>query len=134
MTLDRSLIGSSTEPVTFEVERGAAVRLAEAIGDPHPAYAEGTAAPPTFPTTFGFRMRHEALDAIEPSRFIHGDQEFAYERPLRDGDRLTCVSTITDVTEKETRLGTAHFVIVETAGRDEAGEVVYTARSTLIVR
>jgi hypothetical protein len=134
VTLDRSLIGSASEPATFEVEKGIAVRLAEAIGDPHPAYAEGIATPPTFPTTFQFRMRHPALSEIDPSRFIHGEQEFEYERPLRDGDRITCVTRIADVNEKETRLGTAHFVVTETEGRDESGALVFTARSTAIVR
>ena len=96
------------------------MRLAEAIGDEQPAYAEGTAAPPTFPTTFNFRLPVPSLRAIDPARFIHGDQEYAYERPLRAGDRITCVAKIADVNEKETRLGTATFVVVETEGRDQA--------------
>ena len=89
-----SNIGDASEPVTFDVERGAIVRLAEAIGDDQPAYAEGTAAPPTFPTTFNFRLPVPSLSAIDPARFIHGDQEYAYERPLRAGDRITCVAKI----------------------------------------
>ena len=36
--------------------------------------------------------------------------------------------------EKETRLGTATFVVVETEGRDQAGELVFTGRATVIVR
>ena len=134
MTLDRSLIGAATEPQTFDVEQGAIVRLAEAIGDPHLDYLTGDAAPPTFPTTFNFRMKVPALAAIDPARFIHGDQEYAYERPLRAGDRVTCVAKVADVAEKETRLGTVTFVVVETEGRDDAGELVFTGRATLIVR
>jgi len=110
------------------------VKMAEAIGDPNPAYLDGSAAPPTFPTTFGFRLSIPSLKATDPSRTLHGDQEFAYERPLRAGDRITCVARIADVTEKETRLGTASFVVVETEGRDEAGELVFTGRSTVILR
>jgi hydroxyacyl-ACP dehydratase HTD2-like protein with hotdog domain len=110
------------------------VRLAEAIGDPQPAYAEGSAAPPTFPTTFNFRLPVPSLKAIDPARFIHGQQEYAYERPLRVGDRITCVARIADVTEKETRLGQATFVVVETEGRDDTGELVFTGRATAIVR
>ena len=116
------------------MEQGAIVRLAEAIGDPHPDYLTGDAAPPTFPTTVNFRMKVPALAAIDPARFIHGDQEYVYERPLRAGDRVTCVSTIADVTEKETRLGTVMFAVVETEGRDEAGELVFTGRATVIVQ
>ncbi len=134
MTIDRSNIGDSSEPVTFDVEQGAIVRLAEAIGDPQPAYLEGTAAPPTFPTTFNFRLPVPSLKAIDPARFLHGEQEYAYERPLRAGDRIICVAKIADVRDKETSLGAVTFVVVETEGRDEAGELVFTGRATAIVR
>jgi acyl dehydratase len=132
--IDRSNIGDASEPITFDVERGASVKLAEAIGDDQTAYAEGTAVPPTFPTTFNFRLPVPSLRAIDPARFIHGEQEFAYERPLRAGDRVTCVAKIADVNEKETRLGTATFILVETEGRDERGELVFTGRATVMVR
>jgi hydroxyacyl-ACP dehydratase HTD2-like protein with hotdog domain len=134
VTIDRSNIGDASEPVTFDVEKGAIVRMAEAIGDPQPAYLDGSAAPPTFPTTFNFRLPIASMAAADPSRTLHGDQEYAYERPLRAGDRITCVSRIADVNEKETRLGTATFVVVETEGRDDAGELVVTARATVILR
>jgi len=134
VTLDRTLIGAATEPRTFDVERSAIVRLAEAIGDPHPDYLSGDVAPPTFPTLFNFRLRVPALAEIDPARFIHGDQEYQYERPLRAGDRVTCVAKVADVNEKETRLGTVTFVVVETEGRDEAGELVFTGRATVIVQ
>jgi N-terminal half of MaoC dehydratase len=134
VTPGRPQIGDESEPITFDVERGAIVRLAEAIGDPQPAYEQGAAAPPTFPTTFNFRLPVPSLKAIDPERFIHGEQEYAYERPLRPGDRITCVARIADVNEKETRLGPATFVVVETEGRDEAGELVFTGRATAIIR
>jgi acyl dehydratase len=127
-------VGDTSEPITFDVERGAVVRLAEAIGDDQAAYTEGTAAPPTFPTTFNFRLPIPSLRAIDPARFIHGEQEYAYERPLRAGDRITCQARVVDVTEKETKLGTAHFVVVETEGLDDAGDRVFTGRATAIVR
>jgi len=134
VAIDRSNVGDSSEPITFDVERGAVMRLAEAIGDAQPAYEDGSAAPPTFPTTFNFRLPVPSLRAIDPARFIHGQQEYAYERPLRAGDRITCVAKIADVSEKETRLGKATFVVVETEGRDQAGELVFTGRATAIVR
>jgi acyl dehydratase len=134
VTIDRSNIGDASEPVTFDVEQGAIVRMAEAIGDPQPAYLDGSAAPPTFPTTFNFRLPVPSLKAIDPARFLHGEQEYAYERPLRAGDRITCQATIADVNDKETKLGTVTFVVVETEGRDEAGELVFTGRATAIVR
>jgi len=134
VTVDRSNIGDSSKAITFDVEKGAIVKFAEAIGDLQPAYLEGTAAPPTFPTTFNFRLPVASLAAADPARTLHGDQEYAYERSLRAGDRITCVARIADVNEKETRLGTASFVVVETEGRDDAGQLVFTARATVIMR
>lgn len=134
MTIDRSSIGDASEPITFLVEQGAIVRLAEAIGDSQPAYLEGSAAPPTFPTTFNFRLPVPSLKAIDPARFLHGEQEYVYERPLHAGDRITCQAKIADVSDKETKLGTVTFVVVETEGRDDDGELVFTGRATAIVR
>jgi acyl dehydratase len=134
VTIDRSVIGDASEQVTFDVEKGAIVKFAEAIGDSHADYVDGSAAPPTFPTTFNFRLPVPSLKAIDPARFLHGEQEYAYERPLRAGDRITCVAKIADVNEKPTKLGTVTFVVVETEGRDEGGELVFTGRATVIVR
>ena len=44
------------------------------------------------------------------------------------------MATVADITEKETRLGAATFAVIETEGRDQAGELVFTGRATLIVR
>jgi N-terminal half of MaoC dehydratase len=130
--VDSSIVGAATAPVTFEVEKGAIVKLADAIGDPQPDYRAALAAPPTFPTTF--RMPLPGLSDVDPARFIHGEQEYAYERPLRAGDRITCVARIADAQEKETALGRATFTTIELEGRDEDGDLVFTGRSTLIVR
>lgn len=132
MTVDRSIVGEASEPQVFEVEKGAVVKFAEAIGDPHPDYRAGLAVPPTFPTTF--RIATPGLAGIDPARFLHGEQEYSYERPIRAGDRLTCVARLVDVYEREGKLGRMTFVIAAIEGRDEAGQPVFTGRSTVIVR
>src|SRR5262245_20983730 len=129
VTSDSIAVGDASEPITFDVEKGAIVRMAEAIGDPQPAYLDGSVAPPTFPTTFHFCLTIPSLRAIDPARFIHGEQEYVYERPLHAGDRITCQEKVASVTEKETKLGTARFVLVETEGRDDGGELVFTGRA-----
>ena len=132
MAVDRSLIGATSEPRTFEVERGAIRKFAEAIGDPHPAFRAGEVAPPTFPTTFSMAM---PMLKIDPARVLHGEEEYVYERPLRAGDQVTCVRRIVDVYERRgRRLGPLSFVVVETEGRDPHGALLYRARSTVIVR
>lgn len=136
MPIDRSLIGLASEPRTFDVAPEAIVAVAEAIGDPCPEYREGRIAPPTFPDTFKlmFPGVFPGFEDFDPARALFGEQEYAYERPLRAGDRVTCVARIADVSERQTRLGTVTRVLVETEARDDAGELVFTGRATTLVR
>ncbi|HYM91535.1 MAG TPA: MaoC family dehydratase N-terminal domain-containing protein [bacterium] len=132
MAIDRALIGTRSEPHTFEVERGAIRKFAEAIGDAHPAFRAGEVAPPTFPTTFSMAV---PLLKTDPARVLHGEEEFVYERPLRAGDRVTCIRRIVDVYERRgRRLGPLACVVIETEGRDPQGTLLYRGRSTLLVR
>ena len=132
MAVGRSLIGATSEPRTFEVERGAIRKFAEAIGDAHPAFRAGEVAPPTFPTTFSMAV---PLLKTDPARILHGEEEYMYERPLRAGDRVTCVRRIVDVYERPgRRLGPLVFVVIEAEGRDLQGTLLYRGRSTIIVR
>ncbi len=131
MALDRSLIGTESEPEVFEVEKGAIRKFAEAIGDPSPVYRRGEVAPPTFPTTF--RVRIPGLESVNPARFIHANEEYTYHRPIRAGDVLTCRRRVEDVFTKQGRLGVMTFVIATIEGRDPAGDLVFTGKSTVII-
>lgn len=130
MAIDRSLIGKESAEEVFEVEKGAIRKFAEAIGDPTPPF-EWEIAPPTFPTTF--RMGIPGV-RLELSRVLHGEQEYSYRRPIRAGDRLRCKTRVVDVYEREGRLGKMTFLVTEMEGRDEDGQLVFTGRSTIIVR
>lgn len=132
MALSSSIIGMTSAPEVFEVERGAIRKMARALDDPTPEYQRGEIAPPTFPTTF--RMDDVPwLEGIDRSRFIHTNQAFEYQRPLRPGDVITCVQRVVDVFEKQGKLGQMTFLVTETAGRDESGALVFTARSTRLI-
>jgi len=131
MALDKSLIGTQSEVERFTVERGAIRKFAEAIGDPDPVYQRGDIAPPTFPTTF--RVRIPGLADVDPARFIHGNEEYVYERPLRAGDEILCTRTITDLFVKEGRLGQMTFVVATLEGREPNGSLVFTGKTTVII-
>lgn len=141
-TIDTSLIGSKSEVVKFEVEKGAIRAFAAALGssnllftDEEYAKSQGYAslvAPPTFPGTF--RMPKPGLDKLELSRTLHGAQEFIYERPIVAGDVLFCSSQLVDVYEKESKQKKMTFYILETRGEDEQGNLVYRSRTTIIYR
>lgn len=127
-----SLIGTVSEPVVYQIERGAIRQFAAAIGDAHPDYEDGTVAPPTFPTTF--RSPIPGLAGVDPARTLHAGEEYIYERPLRAGDAITCQRRIVDVYKREGRLGPMTFVVVEMEGRDQTGALVLRRVTTLIVR
>lgn len=137
--MDRSLIGSKTDVYEFEVEKGAIRKFAQAIGDDNPLYLDeeyakslgypSLVAPPTFPATFS--MPKPGMDHIEPSRTLHGEQEFTYVRPIVAGDVLRCVRTLTDIYEREGKRKMTFFIL-ETRGEDKEGNEVFRAKSTII--
>ncbi len=142
--LDKSLIGRESEPVLHEVEKGAIRRFADAIGDPNPLSLDeaaaraaghaGLVASPTFAATLGWgeRFRH-SLDL--PTRSVlHGDQSFELARPIVAGDRITVRSRVADVQERSGASGPLDLIVIEDEGRDPAGELVFRARATFVLR
>jgi acyl dehydratase len=145
MALDPSFVGRSYPPSTvYEVGREKIREFAEAIGDPNPAYVDPDAAkalghcdviaPPTF--AFAISYKEAGLVVRDPelgldySRVVHGDQKFAYTRPVRAGDRLAVTSTI------ESIKSLAGNDIIEIRGElhDASGEHVVTAWTKLVAR
>jgi acyl dehydratase len=95
----------------YEVGREKIREFAIAIGDMNPAYHDVAAAqalghrdviaPPTF--AFVVSMRASAIAMFDPglgldySRVVHGEQRFAYVRPVTAGDNLVVVTTIENI-------------------------------------
>jgi len=123
----------------------------DAMGDANPVYTDpdaadtsvhgGIVAPPTMLQTWGmwgYRPRprtgetpqDELLGLLESHGFtsvVATDCEQEYARELRPGDEVTVRATIESVsTEKQTALGTGHFVTTKQAYLDAEGHVVAT--------
>jgi hypothetical protein len=131
---DHSLIGNSSPPHTFEVTLEAVRRFMEASEDPALQSKEPLQyAPVTFPTTFRIRVPDLQLDPTT-MQLLHGEQQYNYERQLRIGEQVTCVTRIADVRDRHGQTGSMAFIITETTGTDSQQQLIYTARSTLIVR
>jgi acyl dehydratase len=89
------------------------------------------------PPTFAIVIQQAALDQLlaDPTtgialeRVVHGEQRFAFARPVVPGDELTGTMTVTSVRA----LGANAMVTAETAISDAAGERVATATSMLVV-
>ncbi|WP_225847942.1 MaoC family dehydratase N-terminal domain-containing protein [Streptomyces sp. HPF1205] len=145
MALDQSFVGRNYPPTApYEVGREKIREFAEAIGDGNPAYTDPDAAkalghpdviaPPTFAFTITYKAAGQVIQdpelGLDYSRVVHGDQRFAYTRPVRAGDRLTVTSTIEGIKSM------AGNDILDVRGEvhDETGEHVVTAWTKLVAR
>ncbi len=145
MPLDPSFIGR-TYPASpaYLVSREKIAEFATAIGDATPAYFSAEAAqalghrdvvaPPTFPIVISSRasaavMFDPAL-GLDYSRVVHGEQSFSYERPIVAGDRLVVVGTVENVRSAAGN----DLLSLKAEIRTEDGELVCTARSTIVSR
>jgi acyl dehydratase len=134
-------VGKAGEPRTYEVERGAIRRFAEAIGDPNPLFNDeqkarktrfgGMIAPPTFCRSLGSPIPEVRLPALGDSfRGLDGGSEWEYFEPIRPGDRITVQTRLVDLKESEGRLGPMVFITMETTYTNQFGELRVTQRST----
>jgi acyl dehydratase len=145
MPLDSSFVGRSW-PATppYLVGREKIREFATAIGatdaayhDPEAARAAGypdVVAPPTFPVVVTMAASRQIIAdpalGLDYGRVVHGDQRFAYTRPVVAGDSLVCVNTVDDITSR----GGHDFLTTRTEVTTEAGEPVVTVWSKLVQR
>ena len=145
MPLDQSFVGRSWPPTEpYVVGREKIREFATAIGatdaayhDPEAARALGYAdvvAPPTFPVVITMQSSRQIIDdpelRLDYSRVVHGDQRFAYVRPVVAGDVLVCVNSVEEITTR----GGHDFVTTRTDVATTDGEPVVTAWSKLVQR
>ncbi len=145
MPLDQSFVGRSWPPTEpYQVGREKIREFARAIGatdaayhDPEAARALGYAdvvAPPTFPVAITMTASRQIVDdpalGLDYSRVVHGDQRFAYARPVVAGDELVCVNTVNEIISR----GGHDFLTTRTDVTTSAGEPVVTVWSKLVQR
>ena len=135
----RDAIGVESEPLTHEVEKGAIVKFAQAIGDSSPLFNDEEAArrtrygsliaPPTFlRSTPPGPLRADVK--IPYSARLDGGSEWEYLEPVRTGDRITTTIKIVEIFERQGRLGNMLFIVRETKYVNQFDTVVAIQRST----
>ena len=146
MPLDQSFVGRSYPPTgPYLVGREKVREFARAIGATDPEYVDPEAAralgyadvvaPPTFPIIFTMGSSHAQIVedpelGIDYSRVVHGDQRFAYTRPIVAGDALVCVNSVEEITSR----GGHDFMTTRSDVTTEAGEPVVTVWAKLVQR
>ncbi len=129
MPVDASLAGRTFPPTTpYEVSRHKIEEFAAATGN---HYAGGPA-PATFPIVVAFQamtgLMEDPTVGIELHHVVHGEQRFAYERPVVAGDILTATLTV----ETLRQIGGADIIGTRSEIIDDDGGLVVTAYATLV--
>jgi acyl dehydratase len=139
MTMNRSLIGRSYAPSTYEVKEEATIRYAFATNEINPRLIEpnssgGLIAPPLFPVVYHARVLGKPISDpelnIDFKRALHGEQDMTFHRPLRAGDIVSTTPSIEDIREK----GTGETIAIRLRSENQSGDLVEETLFTLFVR
>jgi len=126
-------IGTESEPVVHKIEKNSIIRFARAIGDPNPLFSdedttrqkryEGLVAPPTFLRSLDDSPTR--VQIVSPySAFLDGGSQWEYFLPVRPGDYIKTTIKITDIFERQGKLGNMIFVISESKYVNQTGDTV----------
>ena len=134
-------IGVESAPQTMEVEKGAIIKFAQAIGDDNPLYNDeqaaresrfgGLIAPPTFLRS-AVSARPDLPFDVPFERVLDGGSDWEYFVPVRPGDRITSVSRIEDINERNGSIGLMLISTIVITYTNQFGQVVATQTSTSI--
>ncbi len=93
---------------------------------------DGGPAPATFPIVLAFEAMNAFLEAeaIDLFRIVHGEQRFAYERPVVPGDVLSATLTVASLRQ----IGGNDIIGTRSQVTDADGALVCTTSATLVHR
>lgn len=137
-------VGVESEPLYYDVEKGHIARFAEAIGDANPLYVNdteardlaprGIIAPPTFlRSCVAPPIKVDVQAETGKNRVLDGGSEWTYFHLVRPGDRISVTSKIAEFKQREGRMGVMLITTVETAYRNQLGQLVATQRVNRIL-
>jgi hypothetical protein len=129
MPVDETLIGRVFPPTSpYEVSAERVRDFVEATG----AAYDGGPAPATFPIVLAFDAMNAFLEAesLDLFRIVHGEQKFAYRRPVVPGDVLTATLTVASLRQ----IGGNDIIGTTSDITDADGELVCSTSATLVHR
>jgi len=145
VALNQEYVGRVSGPSEpYEVSRVKIADFADAIGEPSELCRSKEAAqkagypdviaPPTFAIVIS--MKSTAVLQADPglgldySMVVHGEQSFAYSRPLHAGDVVVATSTVESIRV----IGGMSMMVTSTDISTVDGEHVCTTKSTIVER
>ena len=145
----RAAIGREGEPVTYEVDNLGCRQFARAVGYTDPIFYDEVAAkergyrsivaPPGFlghPVIIPGKAAPRGPEALgfqtHLKRVLNGGTDYEYFADVCSGDALTATMKISDIAEREGRLGRMLVVSTETTFKDKNGKPVCILRGGFI--
>ena len=128
MPVDQSLVGRAFPPTQpHTVTEDALREFAEAAGGDYTGRA-----PTTYPIVLAFEAMNAFLEAeqVDLFRIVHGEQKFAYERPIVPGDVLTATLTVSGLRQ----IAGNDIITTTSEVTDDSGALVCTTNATLVHR
>ena len=129
---DPRWVGRSYETAPFEVTEKSIRDYMAAVGD---LRDDGELiAPPTYAMVYGFdaywQLWTDQEVALDTAHLVHGEQQFAFQRSVRPGDRITTTGRITGINPR----GDMELVTFELTAKDEQGQPVSDGTALFIIR
>jgi hypothetical protein len=140
MAIDRNIIGRTTPQFVCTVEAGKIKEFAAAVGEANAAFWEDgdrLSAPPTFSHVFRSGKMELLMSecGLDATKFLHGEHEIEFHRPLQAGEQVSYAIEVVDVRESQgKRSGTMDIVDLQTVLRDREGRKVQTIKQTFVAR
>ena len=139
----KDAIGVESDPVVYQIEEGAILRFAEAIGDTNPIFNDkneasktkygGIVAPPTFLRSIAHVKAPEHKVQVKspyPANVDRGS-EWEYFEPIKVGDTITATSYLADINERKGgKFGSMLIMVRETKYINQHGTVAALQRTT----
>lgn len=117
MSINRGRLGAIYGPIAMELTPERVAAYAVVVG------GNGAVAHPAFgilPVWPGLRMLADESLGLDVGRLVHGEQRMTLHRPLRSGDALESLGTLTSIEER----GANEVLVLSFATRDADGHVV----------
>ena len=140
-TMISEAVGTESPPVSCAIEKGAIIRFSEAINDTNPLFNDeikarnshygGLIAPPTFLRSMK-TVRPEIPFEIPFDRVLDAGSSWEYFHPVRANDAITAIGKVTDVSERNGRIGLMIFITTEISYTNQFNELVATQVNTTI--
>ncbi|MBI4332955.1 MAG: MaoC family dehydratase N-terminal domain-containing protein [Chloroflexi bacterium] len=139
----KKIIGVESEPIVYDVEKGAIKKFAQAIGDPNPLWQDEEHARKTVyggiiaPPTFAISLRHDPfMDRVKQmanfKRILNGGNDIEYFQPLRPGDVISVTGKVIDIRERAGKTGKMAFLTLELSFKNQKGELAAKIKNLLI--